>query len=117
MERFQVGPADCFDVLILSPKAAGVGLTLTAATHVVHVTRWWNPAVEDQCTDRAYRIGQTKDVAVYYLQAIHPLYGDASFDRILDQLLLKKRQLSKGMLMPMETGDELDEIFKQLADS
>lgn len=117
VERFQVGPADCFDVLILSPKAAGVGLTLTAATHVVHVTRWWNPAVEDQCTDRAYRIGQTKDVAVYYLQAIHPLYGDASFDRILDQLLLKKRQLSKGMLMPMETGDELDEIFKQLADS
>jgi len=115
VEKFQESPSNRFDALILSPKAAGVGLTLTAATHVVHVTRWWNPAVEDQCTDRAYRIGQTKDVSVYYLQAIHPLYGDASFDRILDRLLTKKRQLSMGMLMPMETGDELDEIFRQLA--
>ncbi len=43
---------------ILSPKAGGVGLTLTAANHVVHLSRWWNPAVEDQATDRAYRIGQ-----------------------------------------------------------
>ena len=46
-----------FDVLILSPRAAGVGLTLTAATHVIHLSRWWNPAVEEQCNDRIYRIG------------------------------------------------------------
>ena len=51
-----------FDVMILSPKAGGVGITLTAANHVIHLSRWWNPAVEDQCSDRAYRIGQTKDV-------------------------------------------------------
>jgi len=117
VKRFQDAPTDSFDALILSPKAAGVGLTLTAATNVIHVTRWWNPAVEDQCTDRAYRIGQTKDVSVYYLQAIHPLYGDASFDRILDRLLLTKRQLSAGMLMPMETGNELDKIFEGMVNS
>ena len=115
VDRFQSGPEGEFDVLLLSPKAAGVGLTLTAATHVIHLTRWWNPAVEDQCTDRAYRIGQTKNVQVYYLQAVHPLYGDGSFDCVLDQLLSRKRTLSKGMLVPLETGDELDEIFKALA--
>jgi SNF2 family DNA or RNA helicase len=115
VERFQSGSKDTFDVLLLSPKAAGVGLTLTAATHVIHLTRWWNPAVEDQCTDRAYRIGQTKDVRVYYLQSIHPLYGDGSFDSILDQLLERKRSLSVGMLVPQETGDELDEMLRSLA--
>jgi hypothetical protein len=115
VERFQSGSKDSFDVLLLSPKAAGVGLTLTAATHVIHLTRWWNPAVEDQCTDRAYRIGQTKDVRVYYLQSIHPLYGDGSFDSILDQLLERKRSLSVGMLVPQETGDELDEMLRSLA--
>jgi hypothetical protein len=115
VDRFQSGPEGEFDVLLLSPMAAGVGLTLTAATHVIHLTRWWNPAVEDQCTDRAYRIGQTKDVKVYYLQAVHPLYGDGSFDCVLDQLLSRKRTLSRGMLVPLETGDELDEIFKDLA--
>jgi superfamily II DNA or RNA helicase len=116
VERFQDSPEGVFDVLILSPKAAGVGLTLTAATHVIHLTRWWNPAVEDQCTDRAYRIGQSKNVTVYYLQAVHPLYGEGSFDCILDQLLSKKRALSTGMLMPTETGDELDAIFKRLSE-
>src|SRR5690625_1153626 len=51
-----------FEVLILSPKAAGTGLTITGANHVIHYTRWWNPAVENQATDRVYRIGQEKDV-------------------------------------------------------
>src|SRR3546814_18082636 len=51
-----------FDVLILSPKAGGVGLTITAANNVIHLSRWWNPAVADQATDRAYRIGQTRPV-------------------------------------------------------
>src|SRR5699024_2853889 len=55
-----------FDILILSPKAAGTGLTITSANHVIHYTRWWNPAVENQATDRVYRIGQEKDVHVYY---------------------------------------------------
>ena len=47
-------------VLLIQPQAASHGLTLTAATHVIHLSRWWNPAVEDQCTDRAYRIGQAR---------------------------------------------------------
>jgi SNF2 family DNA or RNA helicase len=55
-----------FAVIILSPEAAGVGLTITEANHVIHYTRHWNPAKEDQATDRVYRIGQQKDVYVYY---------------------------------------------------
>ena len=54
--------ASGFDVMILSPKAGGVGLTLTAANHAIHLSRWWNPAVEDQSTDRVYRIGQRREV-------------------------------------------------------
>ena len=104
-----------FDLLLLSPKAAGVGLTLTAATHVIHLSRWWNPAVEDQCTDRAYRIGQEKDVYVYIPRAIHPLYGEGSFDHILHGLLERKRSLSSEMLIPMETGDEMDQIYAAMA--
>jgi len=66
VDRFQVGP-DEFDVMILSPRAGGVGLTLTHANHVIHLSRWWNPAVEDQATDRAHRIGQTRVVTSYKL--------------------------------------------------
>jgi len=51
-------------LFVLSLKAGGTGLTLTAANHVIHVDRWWNPAVEDQATDRAFRIGQTRNVQV-----------------------------------------------------
>lgn len=103
-----------FDILLLSPKAAGVGITLTAATHVIHLTRWWNPAVEDQCTDRAYRIGQTSDVSVYLPRAIHPLYGDGSFDCILHDLLENKRALSKEMLMPPELASDTDFMLNKV---
>ena len=89
-----------FDVIILSPRAGGVGLTLTAANHVIHLSRWWNPAVEDQCTDRVYRIGQNREVHVYYPLAIHPAFSDSSFDVRLHSLLEKKRSLSREMLMP-----------------
>lgn len=89
-----------FDVIILSPRAGGVGITLTAANHVIHLSRWWNPAVEDQCTDRIYRIGQTLPVNVYYPQAVHPNYGDQSFDIRLHNLLEGKRSLSREMLLP-----------------
>ncbi|MFR7441904.1 MAG: helicase-related protein [Lachnospiraceae bacterium] len=51
--------------IVLSVKAAGTGLNLTKANHVIHFDRWWNPAVENQATDRAFRIGQTKDVMVH----------------------------------------------------
>jgi hypothetical protein len=89
-----------FDVMILSPRAGGVGLTLTAANHVVHLSRWWNPAVEDQCTDRIYRIGQDQVVHVYYPMALHPHYGESSFDGLLNTLLTTKRALSQRLLMP-----------------
>ncbi len=102
-----------FDVIILSPRAGGVGITLTAANHVIHLSRWWNPAVEDQCTDRVYRIGQTREVYVYYPQAVHPTYGELSFDRRLHALLDRKRKLSQNMLMPpMSPGDAKD-LFDQ----
>src|SRR5499425_1745871 len=78
-----------FDVMILSPRAGGVGLTLTSANNIIHLSRWWNPAVEDQCTDRVYRIGQDQIVHVYYPMAVHPLYGDASFDELLNTLLTR----------------------------
>ena len=106
-----------FDVLLLSPKAAGVGLTLTAATHVIHLSRWWNPAVEDQCTDRAYRIGQEKDVSVYLLRAYHPILMDGSFDFILHDLLESKRSLSREMLIPMEDGSEMGVFTKRVAEA
>jgi len=89
-----------FDVMILSPRAGGVGLTLTSANNIIHLSRWWNPAVEDQCTDRVYRIGQDQTVHVYYPMAVHPLYGDASFDELLNALLTSKRELSRRMLIP-----------------
>jgi non-specific serine/threonine protein kinase len=62
--RFQAGGASAPPLFVLSLKAGGTGLTLTAANHVVHVDRWWNPAVEDQATDRAFRIGQRRAVQV-----------------------------------------------------
>jgi SNF2 family DNA or RNA helicase len=74
-----------FDVMLLSPKAGGVGLTLTAANHVVHLSRWWNPAVEDQCSDRVYRIGQTRPVHIYYPLAVLPDAQEYSFDVQLQQ--------------------------------
>jgi SNF2 family DNA or RNA helicase len=64
VDHFQAAP-DGFDVMILSPRAGGVGLTLTRANHVIHLSRWWNPAVEDQCTGRALRIGQRRPVTVH----------------------------------------------------
>ncbi len=103
-----------FDLLVLSPKAAGVGLTITAANHVIHLSRWWNPAIEDQCNDRAYRIGQKKNVTVHIPQAIHPVYGDASFDIKLHELLERKRKLSRDMLMPPVCEGDYMELFSSL---
>ena len=64
VSRFQAEEAASPPLFVLSLKAGGTGLTLTAANHVVHVDRWWNPAVEDQATDRAFRIGQRRAVQV-----------------------------------------------------
>jgi hypothetical protein len=73
-----------FEVLILAPRAAGFGLTLHSANHVVHLNRWWNPAVEDQCTDRVYRIGQDREVVVWIPIAEHPEFQGKSYDVLLN---------------------------------
>lgn len=112
VNRFQT--EEGFDVMLLSPKAAGTGLTLTAANHVIHLSRWWNPAVEDQCSDRVYRIGQEKSVFIHNLLAIHPEYEDASFDTILDNLLERKRTMSRNVLAPSISGNEADEIIGRI---
>lgn len=110
VEPFQKGSPG-FDLLVLSPKAAGIGLTITAANHVIHLSRWWNPAVEDQCNDRVFRIGQEKPVTVHIPQAIHPEYGDASFDVKLDMLLARKRALSRDMLAPPISDSDVTDLF------
>lgn len=112
VDRFQASPTP-FDLLVLSPKAAGVGLTITAANHVIHLSRWWNPAVEDQCNDRCYRIGQQKPVTVHVPIAVHPDYGESSFDVRLDALLERKRQLSRDMLLPPVAEGDVEALFGQ----
>jgi hypothetical protein len=102
-----------FDLMVLSPKAAGVGLTITEANHVIHLSRWWNPAVEDQCNDRVYRLGQQREVQVHVPLAVHPTFLDQSFDVSLDKMLDRKRHLSRKLLMPPETADDTSELFSQ----
>ncbi|MFD0860088.1 helicase-related protein [Roseovarius aquimarinus] len=97
-----------FDMLILGPKAAGTGLTLTAATHVIHLSRWWNPAVEEQCNDRVHRIGQTRPVSVHIPMALHPELGAQSFDCLLQSLMQRKRRLAEQALWPM--GDNSSDV-------
>lgn len=102
-----------FAALILSPRAAGVGLNIVAANHVIHLDRWWNPAVEDQCTDRAYRIGATKDVYVYTIGAVHPVLQDSSYDVVLDQLLQSRRETSRRIFTSCEiTAEDFSEALK-----
>lgn len=94
IKAFQERPG--FGVIILSPVAVGFGVNIQAANHVVHYTRTWNPAKEDQATDRAYRIGQKKEVFVYY-PVVHA-DDFVTFDVKLDRLLEVKRELAKDML-------------------
>jgi non-specific serine/threonine protein kinase len=98
---------------IISLKAGGAGLNLTAASHVVHFDRWWNPAVENQATDRAFRIGQTKNVLV------HKFVSRGTVEEKIDRLIDSKRQLSQDLL---EVGGEMlltemkdDELLKLVA--
>ena len=102
-----------FDVMILSPRAGGVGLTLTAANHVIHLSRWWNPAVEDQCTDRVFRIGQWRTVHVYLPIARHPSFGDYSFDIKLDSLMEGKREMNRRVLAPTAaTKEDVGDLYR-----
>jgi hypothetical protein len=114
---FQSRPAG-FDVMVLSPKAGGVGLTITAANHVIHLSRWWNPAVEDQATDRVYRIGQTRAVKVHVPMAVHPdpNIGPSSFDVVLNELMEGKRALSQSLLAPPESASDIDMMLSAVLD-
>ena len=96
-----------FGICILSPIAAGAGLNIVAANHVVHLERHWNPAKEDQATDRAYRIGQTRPVTVYLPTARHPNPERRSFDDVLHGLIEKKRGLqgALGLVPPQSVTD------------
>ncbi|MFI5755210.1 DEAD/DEAH box helicase [Streptomyces sp. NPDC051569] len=89
VDRFQSGETPVF---VLSLKAAGTGLNLTRAGHVVHFDRWWNPAVEEQATDRAYRIGQTQHVQV------HRLIAEGTVEDRIAEMLASKRALADAVL-------------------
>ncbi len=97
-------------VFILSLKAGGVGITLTKANHVFHFDRWWNPAVEDQATDRAFRIGQKKNVFVHKFVTI------GSLEERIDQMIEDKKKLAGAIIGADESWlSELDnDTFKQL---
>jgi hypothetical protein len=114
VEEFQAGKAPVF---LLSLKAGGTGLTLTRATHVLHYDRWWNPAVEDQATDRAYRIGQDRPVQV------HRLITEGTLEDRIAALLEEKRDLAKAVVGSGEqwiaelSDDELSELVSLRAAS
>ena len=95
IEQFQA--ADTPSIFVISLKAGGTGLNLTRATHVFHVDRWWNPAVEDQATDRTYRIGQKRNVQV------HLMIAAGTLEERIDQINQKKRSLAQEVLA---CGDE-----------
>jgi SNF2 family DNA or RNA helicase len=108
VEQFQSPDGPPF--FLLSLRAGGTGLTLTAANHVIHYDRWWNPAVEDQATDRTYRIGQTEDVQV------HKLICEGTVEEAIDQTIEQKRDLADSVLAEGEewltelSNDELREM-------
>lgn len=105
-----------FDLLVLGPKAAGTGLTLTAATNVIHLSRWWNPAVEEQCNDRVHRLGQTRPVSIHLPMAIHPSYREQSFDCLLQSLMTRKRRLASAALWPMgDTENDVSELRQMMS--
>ena len=94
IDRFQ--DQEGFGVIVMSPIAAGVGLTIVGANNVIHLERHWNPAKEAQATDHVYRIGQKRDVNVYLPMALHP--GMRSFDLQLNGLLTNKVDLSDAVV-------------------
>ena len=111
VQRFQEN--DDVPFFVLSLKAGGSGLNLTAASHVIHFDRWWNPAVENQATDRAFRIGQTKNVLV------HKFLCRGTVEERIDELIESKQQLSRDLL---EGGADVlltemkdDELLKLVA--
>ena len=116
VEQFQApdGP----NLFLLSIKAGGTGLNLTAAGHVIHLDRWWNPAVEDQATDRAYRIGQKRTVLV------HKLVSSGTIEERIDAMITAKRALAEsvvgtgeGWITELSTDQLRDVIALRSSDS
>ena len=114
LERFRTSKG--FNIIILSPFVASIGLTITEANHVIHYGRWWNPALEAQATDRVYRIGQTKAVHVHL-----PILRDPkgrlpkSFDENLHDLIEQKLERAQEFLNPLPQEDQLaDELLGRL---
>jgi SNF2 family DNA or RNA helicase len=95
-------------VFVLSIKAGGLGLNLTAANHVFHYDRWWNPAVENQATDRAYRIGQNKPVQV------HKLISTGTLEEKIDEMIERKKDLSQSIIQTT-TGEGGREWITQMS--
>jgi len=104
VERFQADERVPF--FVLSLKVGGTGLNLTAASHVIHFDRWWNPAVEDQATDRAFRIGQRKNVLV------HKFVCRGTVEEKIDALIAGKQSMAREVL---ETGGEA--LLTELSDA
>jgi hypothetical protein len=99
-------------IFLLSLKAGGMGLNLTAASHVIHLDRWWNPAVEDQATDRAHRIGQRRTVLV------HKLVSAGTVEERIDEMITRKRALAERVVGAGEewiTGLDTDELREVIA--
>ena len=99
--------------MVLSLKAGGVGLNLTAANHVIHFDRWWNPAIENQATDRAFRIGQKKNVIV------HKFISAGTIEEKIDSMIEEKQGLARDIIsssgekwITEMNNDELMELFK-----
>jgi SNF2 family DNA or RNA helicase len=101
-----------YPIMILSLKAGGTGLNLTAANHVIHYDLWWNPAVESQATDRTFRIGQTKDVIVHRFITLE------TFEEKINEMLEKKKELSENIIKTGESwitelsNQEIKNLFK-----
>ncbi|HEX2891393.1 C-terminal helicase domain-containing protein, partial [Vineibacter terrae] len=103
VRRFQED--DDVPFFVLSLKAGGAGLNLTAASHVIHFDRWWNPAVENQATDRAFRIGQTKNVLV------HKFLCRGTIEEKIDGMIETKQQLAGDFL-----GGGADAVLTEMQD-
>ena len=110
VDAFQRGEGDLF---LISLKAGGLGLNLTAADYVIHMDPWWNPAVEDQASDRAHRIGQTRPVTVYRLVAKHTI------EEKIVALHQKKRDLADSLLDGADMSGKMssDELFQLIREN
>ncbi|MBF0362340.1 MAG: DEAD/DEAH box helicase [Oligoflexia bacterium] len=113
IEKFQDSGSEYVPYFILSLKAGGIGLNLTAANHVIHFDRWWNPAVENQATDRAYRIGQNKKVVV------HKFICKGTLEEKIDEMIEEKMKLSKEIIQESDeswitemSDNEILNLFK-----